>query len=220
MVSIDDQAFDMFSSTAATHDMHDYSRYPDPPHSASSYGTAHTSPMDMSGGMYALSSSTGFDQQSLYAEATSYMVHHGRPLSPGMGPGDEGSDLRHALTSSSSLSTNSATSSAAASPQSNHSHHMGPGPEWQPHSYHPGIVGNDYLPGSEYAGFAGPGMDECWEYTQPKSFVGESHSLLLRLVLLVLILFPFPPPAHPHSKSQVYGIPPHSISVLLRTWYQ
>jgi hypothetical protein len=169
MVSLDDQSFDnLFAS--------DFTRYPDAPHSASSYDTSNTSPMDMgSSSMYGLtpSSAAGFEQ-SLYAEASNYILHHSR-ASPGVYP-DEG-ELRHTLTSS-SLSTNSATSSAAASPQSNPSHHMSSsstaGPEWHHHQgLHPSIVGNDYGANPEYASFSGGGMDEYFEFAQSKSFVGK-----------------------------------------------
>lgn len=170
MVSLDDQSFDnIFTS----HDMHDYSRYPEPPHSASSYDTSNTSPMDM-GSLYGLPQPVGFDQSSLYAEASNYMVHHNRG-SPAMCADEV--DMRNTLMSS-SLSTNSATSSAAASPQSNHSHHMGPGPEWHPHSLHPSIVGNDYIASHEYSGFPNSGMDEYYEFAQTKTFVGKFRPFL------------------------------------------
>lgn len=186
MASLDDQFDNIFAS--------DFNRYPDAPHSASSYDTSNTSPMDMgSSSMYGLtpSSAAGFEQ-SLYAEASNYILHHSR-ASPGVYP-DEG-ELRHTLTSS-SLSTNSATSSAAASPQSNPSHHMSSsstGREWHHHhqGLHPSIVGNDYGANPEYAGFSGAGMDEYFEFAQSKSFVGKWLFLPLHFLSGFILLFPF-----------------------------
>lgn len=219
MVSLDEQAFD----NIFTHDMHDYSRYPEPPHSASSYDTSNTSPMDLHSGLYGLSSVVGYDQPSMYAEGN-YILHHNR-ASP---------DMRHTLTSS-SLSTNSATSSAAASPQSNPSHHMGAGPEWHHHQgLHPSIVGNDYIANPEYAGFSG--VDEYFEFAQTKSFVG-TFDLLFTLSIFFFFFLPPRRPLrlkflsclashiHPHPlaieiwRPTGYRVHPISAPVPRRTWY-
>lgn len=174
MVSLGEQSFtDMFSHS----DMDEYGRYPDPPHSASSYDT-NTSPMDMNS-MYGLPS-VGFEQ-SLYAEASNYILNHNR-ASPGMYR-EEG-DLR---LPSSSLSTNSATSSAAPSPESTPGHQLGAGPEWNPNGAHPSIVGNDYeyMANHEYTGYPSQGMEEfAYDYAaQSKGFVGKSCASLLPLQL-------------------------------------
>lgn len=173
MVSLGDQTFsNIFSSH---HDMDDYGRYPDPPHSTASYETNNTSPIDMSS-MYSIPSSVSFEQ-SLYAEASNYVLNHNR-ASPGMYADD--SELR---IPSSSLSTNSATSSVAASPESNPGQQLGAGPEWHPHGVHPSIVGNDYMATPEYAGFPSQGLEEfTYEYAHSKGYVG-----MLRLYFSIFL---------------------------------
>lgn len=167
MVSLADHPFtSMFSSGPEPN----FSRYPDPPHSAESYDTSandNTSPMEMNG-IYSMPTTMGFEQ-SLYAEAAHYTLGHSQP-SPGLYPED--GDLRMP---SSSLSTASANSSAIGSPQSNPAR-SAPVPEWnaQGMGVRPGIVGNDYI-SPEYAGYSGPGMEDslAFDFAQAKGFVGE-----------------------------------------------
>jgi hypothetical protein len=165
MVSLAEQSFaDMFSHN----DTDEYTRYPDPPHSASSYDT-NTTPMDMNS-MYGLPS-VGFEQ-SLYAEASNYIINHNR-ASPGLY--HEEGDLR---LPSASLSTNSATSSDVPSPESTPGHPLGSSSEWNPNGPHPSIVSNDfeYVANHEYTGYPSQGMEEfAYDYaTQSKGYVGKS----------------------------------------------
>jgi len=165
MVSLAEQSFaDMFSHN----DTDEYSRYPDPPHSASSYD-ANTTPMDMNS-MYGLPS-VGFEQ-SLYAEASNYIINHNR-ASPGLY--HEEGDLR---LPSASLSTNSATSSDVPSPESTPGHPLGSSSEWNPNGPHPSIVSNDfeYVANHEYTGYPSQGMEEfAYDYaTQSKGYVDPS----------------------------------------------
>ncbi|KAL6863213.1 hypothetical protein ACO1O0_003457 [Amphichorda felina] len=168
MVSLADHPFtSMFSSGPEPN----FSRYPDPPHSAESYDTSandNTSPMEMNG-IYSMPTTMGFEQ-SLYAEAAHYTLGHSQP-SPGLYPED--GDLRMP---SSSLSTASANSSAIGSPQSNPAR-SAPVPEWnaQGMGVRPGIVGNDYI-SPEYAGYSGPGMEDslAFDFAQAKGFVDPS----------------------------------------------
>lgn len=134
MASLANQSFSMFPSQNDD----GFSRYPEPPHSAT------TSPMDMSS-MYSMPTSMAFEP-SLYAETSHYTLGNGQ-TSPGMWP-EEG-DIRMP---SSSLSTASATSSAIGSPQSNPGQ-SGPAQDWnhQGMGVHPSIVGNDFSPEYGYS---------------------------------------------------------------------
>lgn len=168
MVSLREQAFS--SMFTVHHDTDECGRYPEPAHSTGSYDTNITSPVAINN-MYSVPSTMGFEP-SLYAEASHYGYNNGN-ASPCMYQDDE---LR---VPSSSLSTNSAASSVVASPQSNPSHQMPAAPEWNPHSMHPGIVGNDYITNpAEYTRYPGQGMEELtFDFAHnTKDFVGKLPS--------------------------------------------
>lgn len=112
--------------------------------------------------------SMGLDS-ALFTEATStYMLNGGG--SPSMY--DE-SEMRLPSSSLSTASGPSAASSAIGSPQSNHGQ-MGTGPEWVPQGLgvQPGIVGNDFLVGSDLSSFA---MEElAYDFGTAKGLVDPS----------------------------------------------
>jgi hypothetical protein len=150
-------------------------RYPDPPHNVFTSGAMDMSiPADAFAAFPRAShdvfpATMGFEP-ALYAEAPSYMLNSG--ASPGMYPED--GDMRLPSSSLSTASAPSAASSAIGSPLSNHGQ-MG-AVEWSARGLNgqPGIVGNDYMPGSEYSGYAAPGMEEiAFDFTHNKGFVGE-----------------------------------------------
>lgn len=110
-------------------------------------------------------------EPALYAEAGPNYILNNRS-SPGMY--DE-TDMGLPSSSRSTASAPSAASSAIGSPQSNHGQ-MGPVPEWTPQGLgvQPGIVGNDYITGQDYASFAPHGLEELsFDFGPPKAFVGE-----------------------------------------------
>jgi hypothetical protein len=172
MASLSEQPFAMFPPQTSDED---FPRYPD-------HQSVFTSgPMDLSipadafgafprSGQDMFPATVGFEP-NLYADAHNYLLN-GR-ASPGMYT-DE-SEMRLPSSSLSSASAPSAASSAIGSPQSNHGQ-MGALPEWASTGLgvHPSIVGNDYIPGSEYSGFGGPGMEElAFDFGTNKGFVGK-----------------------------------------------
>ncbi|KAK7420004.1 hypothetical protein QQX98_003010 [Neonectria punicea] len=113
--------------------------------------------------------SMGFEP-ALYADTApnNYMLNS--RASPSMY--DE-TDMRMPSSSRSTASAPSAASSNIGSPESNHGQ-MGAVPDWNPQglAVQPGIVGNDYIVGSDYSSFAHPGMEElAYDYGAPKGFV-------------------------------------------------
>lgn len=113
-------------------------------------------------------STVGFES-NLYAH--NYILN-GR-ASPGMYTDEP--EMRLSSSSLSTASAPSAASSAIGSPQSNHGQ-MGAVPEWASTGLgvQPSIVGNDYIPGSDYSGFGGPGMEElAFDFGTNKGFVGK-----------------------------------------------
>jgi hypothetical protein len=166
-----EQPFNMFPSRP---DSDEYGRYTE--YSNAGFGIPPTTgPLDMTMGafprsghdMYTIPTTAGFEQ-SLFAETSHFMLH-GQP-SPAMYA--EECDMR---LPSSSLSTGSATSSAIGSPLSNHGQ-SNAAPEWGVHGLgvRPGIVPNDYMPGSEYSGYSSHGLDEMnFDLTQPKGFISK-----------------------------------------------
>ncbi|KAH6975502.1 hypothetical protein BKA56DRAFT_634104 [Ilyonectria sp. MPI-CAGE-AT-0026] len=111
-------------------------------------------------------------EPALYAEATPSYILNNRS-SPGMY--DE-TDMGLPSSSRSTASAPSAASSAIGSPQSNHGQ-MGAVPEWTPQGLgvQPGIVGNDYITGQDYASFAPHGLEELsFDFGPPKAFVDPS----------------------------------------------
>ncbi|KAF4462011.1 hypothetical protein FALBO_11167 [Fusarium albosuccineum] len=180
MASMTDQTFVMFPPQPDSAD--EYGRYPE--HS-SAHDVFTTGPMDVSIPADAFSfqqqhqdafaSSMGFVEPPLYAEAPNYMLNS--RASPSMYT-DE-SDMRLPSSSLSTASAPSAASSAIGSPQSNHGQ-MGAVPEWAPQGLgvQPTIVGSDYMTGSDFAPYAGPGMEELnFDFPAPKGFVGKFRAV-------------------------------------------
>jgi hypothetical protein len=93
--------------------------------------------------------------------------------SPGLYPDD--GDMRLSPSGLSAASAPSAPSSVVGSPQSN-AGHLGV-PDWNGPGMgmQPGIVNNDYMTGGEYPTFSSVGVEDIptFDFTQPKSFVGE-----------------------------------------------
>ncbi|KAF7546212.1 hypothetical protein G7046_g9364 [Stylonectria norvegica] len=172
-----EQSFAMFPNRS---DTEEFVRYPDNGHAVFTSGP---SPMDLSipgqgfgsfprSGHEVYPTTMGFES-SLYAEAPNVNYMLNSRASPGMYPDEQ--DMRVPSSSLSSASAPSAASSTMGSPQSHHGQ-MGGVPEWTPHGLgvQPTIVGNDYMAGSEYSTFAGPGMEElAFDFGQAKGFVGE-----------------------------------------------
>lgn len=172
MAALTEQSFAMFPPQ--TSDSEDYARYPDPSQTCFTSG-----PMDMSipadaftyprSGQEVFPMTMGFEP-SLYADTPNYILN-GRG-SPGMFPDD--AEMRLPSSSLSTASAPSAASSAIGSPQSNHGQ-MSAVSEWAPNGLgvQPSIVGNDYIPGSDFA-FGGPGMEDlAFDFGSNKSFVGK-----------------------------------------------
>lgn len=147
------------------HHTDDYPSYPEPPQNAFSSA----SPMDIGATYPPTTTSMGFEP-SLYAETPNYfLTGH---TSPGAYPED--GDMRLSSSGLSSGSVPSAPSSAIGSPQSSHGQLGVSG--WSGHGMNvqPGIVGNDYMAGSEY--FNGSAMEDFNSFDfggQSKSFVGK-----------------------------------------------
>ncbi|CAM1510248.1 Fc.00g005830.m01.CDS01 [Cosmosporella sp. VM-42] len=177
MAAMTEQHFAMFPPH--NNDAEDFARYSNPSETVFTSG-----PLDMSipadaFGAFPRSAhevyptTLGFES-TLYAEAPNYMLNSGG--SPSMYTDD--TEMRLPSSSLSTASAPSAASSAIGSPQSNHGQ-MGAVPEWPPHGLgvQPTIVGNDYLPGSDYSSFSGPGMEElAFDFGNNKGFVGESEA--------------------------------------------
>lgn len=154
---------------ASHHEGEDYARYPHPPHSASSYESATTSPMEMNT-MYTIPSTVAFEP-TMYTETSHYVLGNGNN-SPTMYPED--SELR---IPSSSLSAASAASSAAASPQSNPGQHSVPSPEWATSGLvQPTIVSNDFIAHHPDFGFHPQHVEEMnFDFAPPaKGYVDPS----------------------------------------------
>lgn len=172
---------------ASHHEGEEYGRYPHPPHSASSFESATTSPMEMNT-MYTIPSTVAFEP-AMYTETSHYVLGHGNN-SPTMYPED--SELR---IPSSSLSAASAASSAAASPQSNPGQHSVPSPEWATSGLvQPTIVSNDFVAHHPDFGFHAQQMEEMnFDFAPPaKGYVGKSQ-LISRSCFWPLIRVPVLP---------------------------
>ncbi|KAI6770809.1 hypothetical protein HG531_009664 [Fusarium graminearum] len=158
-------------------DVEDYARYADSSVIFTSGPMDVSIPADAFGFQHqnaspdAYSSSMGFVEPSLYAEAPNYMLNS--RASPSMYT-DESPDMRLPSSSLSTASAPSTASSAIGSPQSHHGQ-MGAMPEWAPQGLglQPTIVGNDYMV-SDFASFPGSGMEELsFDFPTAKAFVGK-----------------------------------------------
>ncbi|KPM43539.1 hypothetical protein AK830_g3005 [Neonectria ditissima] len=180
---------------------------------ADAYGSFHHQQLN---GPDVFPGSMGFEP-ALYAEAapSNYMLN-GR-ASPGMY--DE-TDMRMPSSSGSTASAPSAASSNIGSPESNHGQ-MGAVPDWNPHlGVQPGIVGNDYIVGSDYSSFAPPGMEElaAYDFGAPKGFVGELDAASTVPVAVVASpRFPAAQRQRPPRHSLAYPYPCHTTATTIAT---
>lgn len=147
----------------AQQDQHD--SYPEPPQGIFS---ANSMDLPISPETYATYSHSEQDIYGNIASVPGYVLSN--QGSPGLLAVDD---------SPSGLSSTSAPSSTAGSPQSNPGTFLSAVPEWngQPSVVQPSIVGADYM--SEYPAFTGANVDDmaAYDFTNAKPFVGECQFL-------------------------------------------